>query len=249
MARPRGPEPAGAGEAHGVPRDHAERDPRSAREPARARHEARRSARRPAQARPHRRLGDVARAVARVRAWSGRVGRTRAERRRAHGRRARAGAHALPFGAVVRPRGNVPCRRRQFRCRGDATLPRLARRARRQAPRRGPRLRPRDRSDCDGARERRRPARRGTGRGSGQPAARRRLPRHQHRVRPLHREAARTLHHVDPAAGVGPQAPLHGFPHDGGGPTALRARVHHLHAYRQHEPVGAGRRRRPHRNS
>ena len=131
----------------------------------------------------------------------------------------------------------------------DAAVPRVARRARRQARRRRPRLRRRDR--CDRARrasndvvlldaER--------ARGLGRSPARRRVPRHEHRVRSVHREAARTVHHVDAATGVGPQAALHRGAHDGRRATALRARIHHLYANRQHEPVGAGRRRGAHRD-
>ena len=88
LARARGAGAEGPGAAHGVPRDHPERDSRSAREPTRARHEAGRGARGPTCPRPSRRLGDVAGVVARVRTRPGRVGRTGAERRGAHGRAA-----------------------------------------------------------------------------------------------------------------------------------------------------------------
>ena len=87
-----GARPEGPGEADGVPRDHAARDPRGARTPARARHEARRGARGPPHPRPARRVGDVADPVASVRARAGRVRGPRPERRGADGRRARAGA-------------------------------------------------------------------------------------------------------------------------------------------------------------
>ena len=60
-------QPKVPGEADGVPRDHAARDPRGARPSARARHEARRGARGPPHPRPARRVGDVADPVARVR--------------------------------------------------------------------------------------------------------------------------------------------------------------------------------------
>ena len=65
---------------------------------------------------------------------------------------------------------------------------------------------------------------------------------------PFTEKPARAVHHVDAAAGVGPQAALHRGAHDGGRAAPLRARLHHLYAYRQHEPVGAGGRRGAHRD-
>ena len=106
----------------------------------------------------------------------------------------------------------------------NAAVPRLARRARRQARRRRPRLRsPRPARSPRRACERRRAARRAERRRPRRPPARRRVPGHEHRVRSVHREAARAVHHVDAAAGVGPQAALHRVPHDGRRATPLRA--------------------------
>ena len=78
--------------------------------------------------------------------------------------------------------------------------------------------------------------------------ARRRVHGHEYRVGSVHREAACPVHHVDVATGVGPQVALHRVAHDGRCPTALRAWIHHVHAYRQHEPVGAGSERSAYRD-
>ena len=61
----------------------------------------------------------------------------------------------------------------------------------------------------------------------------------------VHREAEGAVHHVDAAAGGGPQARLQRRPHDEHRPGPLRARPHHLHAHRQHDVVGAGGERGP----
>ena len=53
------------------------------------------------------------------------------------------------------------------------------------------------------------------------------------------------VHDVDAAAGGRAQAPLQRRPHDERRAGALRAGLHHLHAHRLHEPVGAGGQRGP----
>ena len=155
----------GSGQADGLPRDHAQRDPRSARQSARPRHEARRGARRPAHPRPSRRLGDVAGALARLGSRPGRVGGTRAERRGAHGRGARNGC-ACGSTPVSGTTSKAPSSRRNNPFRA-------ARRTRRQAPRRGARLRSRTGGDPPPARgERRRAARRRACRSACEPPPR-----------------------------------------------------------------------------
>ena len=62
----------------------------------------------------------------------------------------------------------------------------------------------------------------------------------ERRLESVHRTTARAVHDVDAATRVGPQASVHLGAHDGHRPAAVRAGLHHLHANRQHEPVGAG---------
>ena len=174
LARARGAAAQGAGAAHGVPRDHAARDPRSARSTARSRHEAGRGAGRPAHARPAGRVGDVAGVVARVRSRAGRVGRTRAERRGALDRRARARPYGVPDragGTTSKPTSSPTTRafeRRWSRStagasrRAATSTPRPARSPqgpRRRAARRR-RARPRWRTGCATPRSRSRRSRR-----------------------------------------------------------------------------------------
>ena len=157
---------------------------------------------------------------------------------------------------VERERGRMRFRsgqwsrpRRHVRRAQDTTVPRRRSSSSTEARRRGPRLR--------SPRPARSP-RRGVNdvvlldadraRGARRPAARRRLPRHEYGIRPVHREAAGAVHHVDAATGIGPQAALHRGAHDGRRAAPLRARLHHLHANRQHEPVGAGDQRGAHRD-
>ena len=61
----------------------------------------------------------------------------------------------------------------------------------------------------------------------------------------VHAPAGRAVHHLDAAAGGRPQAALLGAADDARGAVAVRERLHHLHAYRLDEPVGAGARRGP----
>ena len=56
----------------------------------------------------------------------------------------------------------------------------------------------------------------------------------------VHPPPLRALHHVDPAAGGGAQAPVHGPAHDEGGPGAVRERLHHLHAHGFDRALRAG---------
>ena len=103
--------------------------------------------------------------------------------------------------------------------------------ARRQAPRVGPRLRRRHRSAQ--SRRRRRAARRSRarsrsrGRLEDRPFTVASVETRAHTERP---EGA--VHHVDAAAGGGPQARLQRGAHDARRPGPLRARPHHLHADR-----------------
>ena len=174
--------------------------------------------------------------VARVRSRAGRVGRTRAERRGADGRRARTRTHAVPLRAVARSRGRRSSRHDQaFRGR--------ARRARRQAPRRRPRLRSGNRRRS--RRPRPMPARSCCSTPTPPPHSPTRLRDApfavtSRRVGSVHRAAARAVHDVDAAAGIEPQAAVRCGAHDVDRAAALRARLHHLHANRQHQPVGAG---------
>ena len=56
--------------------------------------------------------------------------------------------------------------------------------------------------------------------------------------------AGRAVHDLDAAAGGQPQAALGRAAHDARRPGPLRARLHHLHAYRLHDAVGVGDERR-----
>ena len=160
-----------------------------------------------------------------------------------HGRRARARAHGVPLRPVARPRRHV---RRATTRRSAPSLVELdGKRARRR-----PRLRPRDRRD-------RRRTRRTTSccstptraAGARRPAARRRRSRSR-RSSPIRspsgrgRRSPRRRCSRSRAASCG----FTRVAHDGGRAAPLRARLHHLHAYRQHEPVGAGDHRGAHRD-
>ena len=61
----------------------------------------------------------------------------------------------------------------------------------------------------------------------------------------LHAPPVRAVHDVDPAAGGRPQTPVHLRPHHAGGTTAVRERLHHLHAYRLDHAVRVGHHSRP----
>ena len=67
----------------------------------------------------------------------------------------------------------------------------------------------------------------------------------QHRLQALHPPPVRPLPHHHDAAGGRPQARLHRAAGDVGGPGALRARLHHLHAYGLGDPVRDGHHRGP----
>ena len=120
---------------------------------------------------------------------------------------------------------------------GTTSKPTLARaRPARSAPslveldgkraRRRPRLRSRDRRDRRADGQRRRAARRRRGRRrSPTGCATSPFAVASRRVRSVHRAAARAVHHVDAAAGVGPQAAVTARAHDGGRAAALRARA------------------------
>ena len=83
------------------------------------------------------------------------------------------------------------------------------------------------------------------GRGPGRPPGRRRLHRAVGRGEALPAQPVPAVHDVDPPAGGGPQAALHRPAHHVDRPAPVRERLHHLHAHRQHHPVGDGGRRRP----
>ena len=61
----------------------------------------------------------------------------------------------------------------------------------------------------------------------------------------LHPSAVRAVHDLDPAAGGQPQAAPVQQERDARRPAAVRERLHHLHAYRQHDAVRGGADRRP----
>ncbi len=63
------------------------------------------------------------------------------------------------------------------------------------------------------------------------------------RAQAVHEEALCAVPDDDPPAGGEPEAGVLGEVRHAGGPEALRERVHHLHAYRQHHAVGDRRRR------
>ena len=65
------------------------------------------------------------------------------------------------------------------------------------------------------------------------------------RVEAVHRTAEAAVQDHDAAAGGGQQAPLQRRSHDVGRAGPLRARLHHLHAYRLGEALRAGGRRGP----
>ena len=126
-----------------------------------------------------------------------------------------------------------------------------ARRARRSAaawsPSTAPGWSPAATSTADGtlaSERRRRPPRRGAApaasptRLDGAPLTVRSVDEKPYTARPRG-----AVHDLDLAAGGGPQAALRRPPHHAGGPAAVRERLHHLHAHRQHHAVGDG----PHR--
>ena len=63
--------------------------------------------------------------------------------------------------------------------------------------------------------------------------------------KPYTRKPYAAVHDLDPPAGGGAQAALLVGPDDARRPAALRERLHHLHAHRQHDAVGHRGRRRP----
>ena len=90
------------------------------------------------------------------------------------------------------------------------------------------------------------PARRGRRDRHRQRAARRRRHRHRRLREALHPPTERAVHDEHPAAGGLAQAAAQQPQRDAGRPAALRERLHHLHADRQHLAVGVGADRRPH---
>ena len=235
VAPARGAQAQGAGQADGVPRDHPRSDRRGHRQLARPRHEAGGGPGGPAHPRPPRGLRGVERRLPSHRTRH--VGGARAERRHPSRRRPRAGAHGVPLRFVLGPRGHLPPAGRHRRRRWSG-LPGHPGRARRPPPRARSRLRRRHRR-AQGRRAGRAP-RRGRRPRPRRPPRRRALHRRVGRHEAVHGAPEGAVHHVDAAAGGGPQARLQRRPHDEHRPGALRAGPHHVHAYRQHLAVGAG---------
>ncbi len=119
---------------------------------------------------------------------------------------------------------------------------RHADRARRRPHRHRPRLRPGDRQGP--AEPRRGAPQRGRRPRAGRPPRRPPVQGHPRRGEALPAPALPAVHHLDPAAGVGPQAAAVLRADDAGRPAALRERLHHLHANRLGEPVRVRDRRR-----
>ena len=210
---------------------------RGDRELARPRHEAGRGAGGPAHPRPPRRLRGVDRRVGAASAAARRPVGCRASPTRLVVERERA-RMAFRSGRVLGPRRHVRRARHQ-------TFPAHARRARRQAPRAGPRLRrrrparsppaPTSRSSTKPTRGRARRPARATRRSRSRRSSRSRSPNARSApfiTSTLQQEAGRKL----------------GF---SAGRTMAVAQglyergLHHLHAHRPHEPVGAGGQRGP----
>ncbi len=232
MAPPRSPCTDGAGEADGVPRDHAPGHRTRRARVARAGSSARRRPGGAPHPRPSVRLRGLARAVAQSRAEA--VGRSSTERGHSPGRGARARAHALPSRVVLGHRGHLrEGRRRRHVVRRDP------RRARRHASRHRARLRRQRRA---GARRRGRPRRDRCTRRRRRPGLGgvRRAVRGGEAVPPL---SLRAVHDVDAPAGGRPQAPLHVAADNAGRAALVRERLHHLHAHRLDDVVGDGARR------
>ena len=235
MAPARGAEAARPGEAHGVPRDHQRGDRGGHRQLARPRHEAGRGAGGSPHPRPAVRLRGLERRVPPHR--PGHVGRAGAERRDPSRRRPRARPHGVPQRLVLGPRGRV---RRRTSAGFPATLVTLD----------GKRLASGRDFDADTGRlERRTPTSRCSTRPArprwptrlAGPAVHGRLGRDPS----SHRAAEGAVHHVDAAAGGGPQARLQLGAHDARRAGPLRARAHHLHADRLHLALRARRSARP----
>ncbi len=239
MAPPAGAPAQGAGQAHGVPRDHEGCDPPGGRQHPRPRHRPRRRPGNPPYPRPPLRLRDFSRALAQGGPRA--LRRTRAVRRDPTRRRARTRTPGVRVSQLLGPdRPARPGRsRRRLRIPGQARAPgrrahrhrqRLRRlrqaQARREGgdPRRGIRPRPH----------------------RGPQAAERSGHRHEGGLQAVPPQPRRTVHHLDPAAGSGPQAPLHRPADHERRPVALRKRLHHLHANRLPVAVAAGAHRSPH---
>ncbi len=228
VAPARGAAAEGAGQADGLPRDHQGRDPPRGRGHPRPRPGPRRRPGDPAHPRPALRLRGLAGAV--EEGHDRPVRRPRPVGRHASRRRPRAGADRVPGGVVLGHRGAVRPR----------LVQREARRGRRPARRHGQGLqRPR----------RAHPRRRGApDRGD------RRVARGGPAGRAVHRAlgggqalppvTGRAVHDLHAPAGGEPQAALGRAAHDARRAGPLRARLHHLHAYRLHDAVRVGGQRR-----
>ena len=221
MAPAPGAEAHGAGQAHGLPRDHPGRHPGGRGPPPRAGRGPRPGPGDPPDPRPSLRLRGQPRAVEEGHAAP--VRRPRAVRRHPSHRRPGARAHGLPCRLLLGPRGDPRRRGRGLPARVHRPTGRSGRPPHRpgrelRLPRQGQGRRRRPRRGRGGR------ARRGPGEG---PVLRRRR-----RGQALHPPSGGALPHHDPAAGGGPQTRFHHRPHDAHRPGALRGRLDHLHAHR-----------------
>ena len=232
--------PTRAGEADGVPRDHQRGHRGRDRELARPRHEAGRGAGGSAHPRPPLRLRGVERRVPPHRPRH--VGRARAERRR---RASSSTASGRGWRSAAARYWDLEGTFATATATDDARLPRDARRrSTASASRSGRDFDADDRS----ARRRRRRSRSSTkpARSRSPPGSTTSRSRWRRSRRRAHDRAPEgAVHHVDAAAGGGPQARLQRGPHDARRAGPLRARPHHLHAHRLHDALRAGGQRGP----
>ena len=228
-ARGPGPAQAGAGQAHGVPRDHRRGHPAGPRQHPRARRPAGRRPGGPSHPRPALRLRGLARAVAQGAAEA--VGRTGPERRHPDPGGAGAGPDAVPDGVVLERGGHVR------EAGHNPGLRRHPRHPRRHPPghRQGLRRVGQPAEGLDPG-----PARPRGGDGPGRPPGRGRLRRAVGGREALPAQPVPAVHDVHPPAGGRSQAALHRPAHHVDRPAAVRERLHHLHAHRQHVAVGDG---------
>ena len=229
------------GPPDGLPRDHQEGDPRGRRQPA------------PDQRRPRRGPGGAPhpRPPLRLRGLAGPleeghvrpVRRPRAVGGHPPGGRQGARADQVPGRVVLGRRGHLRRRRGQ----GAADVPGAAA-LHRRGPRRQ-RLRLRVRRRAEGQARRPRPPRPRRRRAARRGAARHVVRRPVGGGEALPPLAVRAVPHHDPPAGGQPQARHERVGDDVGRPAALRGRLHHLHADRLHDAVGAPRSTRRGRRS
>ena len=218
--------PKSPGQADGVPRDHQGRHRPRREQPPRHRLRARRRRRDPPHPRPAVRLRGLAGAVAARQPGS--VGRSGAEPVDPPDRRARARAHRVRVSAGY---WDI-----ELAHRDGSVVHRHARRRRRRA--RSPPARTSTPTACCEmpAQGRRCSTRRGPERSpTASPTRRSRCARVEEQPYPVVAEGA--VHDLDPAAGGRSQAAAVGVAGDASRTGSVRARLHHLHAYRQRHAV------------